>query len=75
MQKTTGLVYDKARGETEVDKARKTQFTQMSKQYDVIPPTEASRKQHSRQVVYQAGYVWSQALKPIMQLPLSSEWC
>ena len=74
VQKFTVLAYDKSSSEAKVDKVRKTEFTQKNKAHDSIPPTEDSLKQHCLRAVYQAGYVWGQALKPYVDLSSPSEW-
>src|SRR6218665_1131662 len=39
-----------------------------------IPPTQDALELHLKRAVYQAGYVWSQALVPLPVLPNPADW-
>ena len=49
-----------------VNEARKELFAQCSRTMENIPPTNAALLQHVRRAAYQLGYVWSQALVPVL---------
>ena len=57
-----------------VNEARKQLFAQGSRTIEHIPPTKAALTQHVKRAIYQAGYVWSQALKPSPQLSTPALW-
>ena len=49
-------------------------FGQGSRTIEHIPPIRATLIQHLKRAVYQAGYVWSQALAASPALPSPGLW-
>ena len=51
-------------------------FTAKERSMDNIPPTEAALLQHTQRAIYQAGYVWDQALvrSPVIPFPATYGW-
>jgi hypothetical protein len=68
------VMYSRTCGLDRVNEARKQLFAQGSRSIDNIPPTKAALLQHVKRAVYQAGYVWSQALVPAPRLPSPGLW-
>jgi len=68
------VMYSRTCTLSRIDEARKELFTQGSATIENIPPTKAALFQHVKRAVYQAGYVWSQALMPAPDLPSPELW-
>ena len=68
------LMYDRTCAATHVNDARKYLFTQKGRSIECIPPTSAALLEHTKRAVFQAGYVWGQALKLLPDLPSPAEW-
>ncbi|KAK3097011.1 hypothetical protein FSP39_005574 [Pinctada imbricata] len=73
-ERFTVLLYDKTSNCLTTDEARKDLFTRKGRSMEGIPPTSAALLQHLKRVVYQAGFVWGQALTKNPTLPLPSDW-
>ena len=58
------IMYSRKCTLSRVDEARKQLFTQGSATSENIPLTKAAFFQHMKIAVFQAGYVWSQAIGP-----------
>ena len=56
-------MYSKTCSLTRVNEARRELFTQSSRTIENIPPTLNALIQHLRRAVYQAAYIWAQALE------------
>ena len=68
------VMYSKTCSLTSVNEARRELFTQGSRTIENIPPTENALNQHLRRAVYQAGYIWAQALESKPELPNPEHW-
>ena len=56
-----------------VNTAWMTEFSQMSRNIDNIPPTQAASDQHIKRSSYQSGPVWGQSLEVQPELPEITE--
>ena len=74
IQRFIVVMYSKTCSLTSVNEARRELFTQCSRTIDNIPPTKNALIQHLRRAVYQAGYIWAQALEPNPKLPSPEHW-
>ena len=68
------LMYCNTTTAVEVNKCRRELFVKKGRQMEGLPLTRAALIQHVYRAIYQAGYVWSQALKAMQVLPSPSEW-
>ena len=68
------VMYSKTCSLTSVNEARREMFTQGSRTIENIPPTLNALIQHLRRAVYQAGYIWAQALESKPELPSPEHW-
>ena len=68
------LMYSKTCTLSRVNEARKELFAQSGRSIDNIPPTQGALLQHIKRAVYQAIYIWAQALKPSLDLPSPKDW-
>ena len=68
------LMYDRASCCERVDDARRELFTQKGRSIECIPPTSAALFQHTKRAVFQAAYIWGQALQRAPDLPTPCEW-
>ena len=57
-----------------VNTAWMTEFSQMSRNIDNIPPTQAASDQHIKRSSYQSGPVWGQSLEVQPELPEITDW-
>ena len=57
-----------------VNTARMTLFSQMSRNIDNIPPPQAALEQHIKKSSYQSGHVWGQSLEVQPGLPDVTDW-
>ena len=57
-----------------VNDLRKYLFTKKGRTVDSLPPTEDSLRQHVKRAIFQAGFVWHQALQKNMLLPDPTCW-
>ena len=74
IQRYVVLLYDKTSSLADVNDCRQVLFTKKSRSIENIPPTKAALFQHIKRTCYQAGYVWSQCLDEIMELPNPCNW-
>ena len=58
----------------DVNSARLTLFTRMSRNIDNNPPTKAALEEHIKRAVCQAGHIWGQTLQLQPLLPSPSDW-
>ena len=68
------LLYSKTSEATQVNKARQALFVKGTRTLENIPPTKGALTQHVRRAVFQAGYVWGQALISQQDIPSPTEW-
>lgn len=68
------LMYDKTSSCESVDDARQELFTHKGRAIELIPPISAALFQHAKRAVYQAAYIWDQALLRDPKLPDPSDW-
>ncbi|KAK6167880.1 hypothetical protein SNE40_021809 [Patella caerulea] len=68
------LMYDRTSSCESVDEARQELFTHKGRAIELIPPTSAALFQHAKRAVFQAAYVWGQALLRTPELPDPSDW-
>ena len=68
------LMYDRTSSSESVDTARKELFTQRGRSLEFIPPTSAALFQHTKRAVFQAAYIWGQALQRAPELPSACKW-
>ena len=66
------LLYSKTSEANQVNEARQALFVKGTRALEDIPPTKGALTQHIRRAMFQAGYVWGQAL--IFYIPLPTEW-
>ncbi len=69
LERCVVLLYDKTSPRCHVNEARLDLFAQKGRDMIHIPPTQDSLFQHVKRAAYQAGYVWSQSLISMAQLP------
>jgi len=67
-------LYDSSSHCSSVNSVRKKLFAQKGRTIENIPPTQDALVQHIKRAVYQAGYVWSQALVTLPVLPNPADW-
>ena len=68
------LMCDRTSSRESVDEARQELFTHKGRAIELIPPTSAALFQHVKRAVFQAAYVWGQALLRTPELPDPSDW-
>ena len=68
------LMYEKTSSEQSVNKCRKDLFSNMSRQIENIPPTNATLLQHTKHANLQAGYVWAHSTVRTPYLPNPQDW-
>ena len=68
------LMYSKTCTLSRVNEARRELFTQSSRTVENLPQTQGALEEHLKRAIYQAGYVWSQALDPSPKLPSPENW-
>ena len=68
------LIYSKVCTLSRVNDARKELFAVSRRSMDNIPPTQGALIQHIKRAVYQASYLWAQALKPSPDVPSPKDW-
>ncbi len=68
------LLYDKTSPRCHVNEAKLDLFAQKGRDMIHIPPTQGALFQHVKRAAYQAGYVWSQSLISVAQLPPPEGW-
>lgn len=74
IEKFTILMYDKTSDISDIHESRKYLFAVRGRAIENIPPTRASLLQHLKRAIYQACYIWCQALTPVISLPSPSDW-
>ena len=57
-----------------MNSTRRKLFSKKGRTIENIPPTQDALELHLKRAVYQAGYVWSQALVPLPVLPNPADW-
>ena len=67
-------MYDTTCSINNINETRQYMYCQKSRDIENIPPTQAALQQHALRAVYQAGYVWGQALLPSPDFPDPSLW-
>ena len=68
------LLYSKTLEAETVNEARQILFSKGNRTLENIPPTQGALQEHVKRAAYQAGHVWSQALKATPQIPSPAEW-
>lgn len=68
------LMYSRTSDDVNVNTARMTLFSKMSRSIDNIPPTKAALEEHIKRAAYQAGHIWGQTLKPQPLVPNPNDW-
>lgn len=70
------MMYDRSSTAEGVDAARLDMFARKQRPYEAIPPTQGALKLHVKRAAYQAGCIWSQALRcqPELQTPANWGW-
>ena len=68
------LMYDRTSSCESVNEARQELFAHKGRAIELIPPTSAALFQHVKRAVFQAAYVWGQALLRAPELPEPSDW-
>ena len=68
------LMYEKTSNLISVNECRQHLFVKKGKTMEALPPTRDALLQHVFRSAYQAGYVWSQSMLPMQQLPVPEQW-
>jgi hypothetical protein len=68
------LLYDKTSNCLDVNSARRHLFSKKGRQIENVPPTSEALLQHSKRAIYQGGFIWGQADRPVQTLPDPSAW-
>ena len=68
------LMYSKTCTLSRVNEARKELFARSGRSIDNIPPTQGALIQHIKRAIYQASFIWAQALKASSDLPSPKDW-
>lgn len=74
IQRFVILMYDRTSDKTKVNDARKALFSKKGKSLDMLPPTLAALREHTKRTALQAGHCWGQCLVIRPQLPNPEEW-
>ena len=67
-------MYCRTSGDMNVNTAWMILFSQMSRNIDNIPPTQAALDQHIKRSSYQSGHVWGQSLEVQPELSDVNYW-
>ena len=68
------LLYSRTSTTTSVNKARQELFSKNASTLESIPTTQAVLLQHIKRAVFQAGYIWGNALVHQPHFPSPCEW-
>ncbi len=68
------LMYCRTSDGVHFNTAWMTLFSQMSRNIENIPPTQAALDQHIKRLSYQSGHVWEQSLEVRPELPEVNDW-
>ena len=67
-------MYFRTSGDMNVNTAWMILLSQMSRNIDNIPPTQAALDQHIKRSSYQSGHMWGQSLEVQPELPDVTDW-
>ena len=68
------IIYCRTSDDGHVNTARMSLFSQMSRNIENIPTTQAALDQHIKRSSYQLGHVWGQSLEVQPELPDVTDW-
>ena len=74
LQRWVIYLCDKTCNLSDINEARQYLFCQKTQDIENVPPIKAAPLQHTQRAVYQACYIWSQALVQSPLLPDPLEW-